>query len=113
MKKILNIILALAALSVTACDLTRLSEDDVAPENYFTSADECKLWLDKCYDDLFVAPNSIVTWAADDYVMANPNDLVLGNRLVTDSYSGATAWGWGTVRRLRPETPFVVRKRLL
>ncbi len=43
MKKILNIILALAALSVTACDLTRLSEDDVAPENYFTSADECKL----------------------------------------------------------------------
>lgn len=100
MKKILNIILALAALSVTACDLTRLSEDDVAPENYFTSADECKLWLDKCYDDLFVAPNSIVTWAADDYVMANPNDLVLGNRLVTDSYSGATAWGWGTVRRI-------------
>lgn len=100
MKKILNLALALAALTFTSCDLTRLSEDDVAPENYFTSADECKLWLDKCYDDLLVAPNSIVTWAADDYVMANPNDLVLGNRLVTDSYSGATAWGWGIVRRI-------------
>lgn len=58
MKKILNIILALAALSVIACDLTRLSEDDVAPENYFTSADECKLWLDKCYDDLLWHPTA-------------------------------------------------------
>ena len=47
MKKILNLALALAALTFTSCDLTRLSEDDVAPENYFTSADECKLWLDK------------------------------------------------------------------
>ncbi len=100
MKKIIGITLLLAAFSLTSCDLTRLSEDDVAPENYFTSADECRLWLDKCYDNLLTAPNSVVTQAADDYVMANPVDLILGNRLVTDSYSGQNEWGWETIRRI-------------
>lgn len=102
MKKTIYLTLAVifAIFSLASCDLTRLPEDDVTPEIYFSSAAECELWLNPCYSNLLTGPNTVITYAADDYVMANPTSLILGNRLVTDSNSGARAWGWEIVRRI-------------
>ena len=85
---------------VVSCDITRLPEDKIVPENFFKNEDQCQLWLDRCYDIFMSSPNSTPRINADDMIDKEMPELILGTRLVTDSNNDQTMWGWESIRRL-------------
>lgn len=80
--------------------LTELPKDDVSLEGYFTSESECQLWLNRCYMEYLTTPVSGAAHWGDDCVNTATFALVEGTRLVTDTQTGETAWGWETMRRI-------------
>jgi len=106
MKKFIYIAsLTTLCLSFASCEdinksLTRLPLDEISPDAYFKTESECQLWMNKCYENYFVSPVTSCQWTSDDVISNDMGNWMDGSRLVTDSNTGETYWGWDTMRRI-------------
>ena len=87
-------LLTLAAVAALAgCDLTRLPEDHLRPEQYFTNAEALKAWLVPCYD--LLGSEEDILLDADDFTDNNPCDVVAGTR-----EAATQTWDWSMLTRV-------------
>ncbi len=94
MKKIQILLLACTSLLVS-CEgfLTRLPQDTMTPETYFTSETECELYTNGFYR---ILPGSDIYTETADYIIPDNLDYaVIGSRVV-EATDGA--WNWDRLR---------------
>ena len=93
------VILAVALLAFTACDdiLDKKPQSKLSPETYFTNMTELQLFTNSFYNNLL--PKSPYNVQSDQYIKANPSDLVKGgtNRIVPNTSSN---WSWTDLRKM-------------
>ena len=95
--KMYKYILIMAAFpAVCSCEdfLTRLPQDEITPETYFTSETECQLYTNEFYT-LFPGGEDIYSETEDYIVTIELSDAVIGNRVVPAT-SGS--WNWDKLR---------------
>ena len=83
--------ISVALMSVSACDLSLLPEDEVAPENYFENESDCQLWCNKFYNSLLESPTLGST--TDLYMSNGISAYVSGNR-----NPATQSWSFSTLR---------------
>ena len=96
MKSRYYLILLLGMPAAVSCEdfLTRLPQDELTPETYFTTEAECQLYTNEFYN-LF-PEGSGVYGETDDYIIPlQLSNEVIGNRTVP-STSGS--WNWDRLR---------------
>ena len=96
MKHRYYLILMLGMPAAVSCDdfLTRLPQDQLTPETYFTTETECQLFTNEFYN--LLPGGDGVYGETDDYII--PLELsneVIGNRTVP---STSSAWNWDRLR---------------
>ena len=98
MKKYTFIILASISLFWWSCkdQLEQYPKAEIAPENFFRSGDELKLYTNSFYSSVPSAEN-IYNESVDIIVKSSFSDEVLGNRIVPSSGGG---WSWGDLRNI-------------
>ena len=91
--------MAVALLAFTACDdiLDKKPQSKLSPETYFTNMTELQLFTNSFYNNLL--PKSPYNVQSDQYIKANPSDLVKGgtNRIVPNTSSN---WSWTDLRKM-------------
>ncbi len=94
MKKIYIALLACTAVLVSCEDLlTRLPQDSLTPDTYFTSETECELYTNDFYT---IFPGSGIYSETADYIIPdNLDPEVIGNR-IPEATSGS--WNWDKLR---------------
>jgi len=100
MKKIYNIILGLAALSLaTSCEgvLDKYPLDDLTEEAYFENATQLQLFTNSFYSSLL--PDAPYDEQSDLVIGNNPSNLLLNGSFRTVPASGG-GWSWTTLRKI-------------
>ena len=88
-----NIVATVCAIvCISSCDLTRLPQDSLAPENYFQTENDLLLWTNSFYS-LFET-SEVAYQNADDVVDTQFPDYLDGSR----SPETEGGWSWGKLR---------------
>lgn len=96
MKKRYYIVLGLLISLITiSCDLNRLPEDTMSPQNYFTTENELMLWTNEFYNQ-FEDAEAITGQNADDNIDNALGDLMMGQRSPFDE----KGWNWSMLRSI-------------
>lgn len=96
MKKIYSILLSVMAVaSIQGCNLDRLPEDSITPQNYFSSENELQLWTNKFYR-LLDGAEVLTGQNADDLIDNELGDLMMGQRSPFDE----KGWNWDMLRSI-------------
>ena len=94
-----SVLLAVALRAFTSCDdiLDKKPQSKLSPETYFTNMTELQLFTNSFYNNLL--PKSPYNVQSDQYIKANPSDLVKGgtNRIVPNTSSN---WSWTDLRKM-------------
>lgn len=93
MKRYISILLAVVMLS--GCDINRLPEDSVTPENYFRTRTDLELWCNGFYT-MFPTADDAAGLDADDVIDNSLSDYLAGTR----SPSTESGWNWGQLRKI-------------
>ena len=93
MKKILISLLSLAALVSCEDLLTRVPQDTLTPETFFTSRTECELYTNDFYS--MFPSTSIYSETADYIIPIELSAEVIGNRAVPSTEG---SWSWDRLR---------------
>ena len=93
MNNIKNIVAAVFAIvCLNSCDLTRLPEDSLSPENYFQTETDLLLWTNSFYS--MFETSEVAYQNADDVVDTQFPDYIDGSR----SPETEGGWSWGKLR---------------
>ena len=93
MKRYTRIFVAVSAavMTLSACDLNLIPEDEVSPENYFETESDCLLWSNKFYSQLLESPS---LGSTTDLCMTNGiSAYVSGNR-----NPATQSWSYSSLR---------------
>lgn len=92
MKKILSIIMTVAAAVSCADFLTKVPETNLSPESYFRTEPELELWTNRFYG-LLTDGETAATTFDDCNFSTSMNSLQKGTRT-----SSSASWAWGNLR---------------
>lgn len=94
MKKYLYIFCTLTGAALMGCtDLDLIPEDTMAPENYFSSEEELRLWTNSYYG-MLPGADDLNDICADDVIKNILDNEILGNR----TPGTEKAWDWEDLR---------------
>ena len=94
MKKYLYIFCTLTGAALMGCtDLDLIPEDTMAPENYFSSEEELRLWTNAYYG-MLPGADALNDICADDVIKNILDNEILGNR----TPGTEKAWDWEDLR---------------
>lgn len=95
MKKAYLILGFLVSIFMNSCDLTRLPEDTISPQMFFSSENELELWTNYFYNQ-FEDAETIASQSADDNINNSLSDLMMGLRSPFDE----NGWKWSMLRSI-------------
>lgn len=103
MKKYLYIFCTLTGAALMGCtDLDLIPEDTMAPENYFSSEEELRLWTNSYYG-MLPGADDLNDICADDVIKNILDNEILGNR----TPGTEKAWDWEDLRVINNVFPMV------
>lgn len=95
MKKLIYIFSFLFLFAAVSCDITRLPEDSMSPETYFSTEEELRLWTNYFYNQ-FTDPHTLTGQNADDHIDNSLGELMMGQRSPFDE----SGWNWSMLRSI-------------
>lgn len=85
----------LVSLAMASCELTRLPEDTISPDTFFSSENELMLWTNYFYNQ-FDNAETLTGLNADDNIDNTLGDFMMGQR----SPFNENGWSWGMLRSI-------------
>ena len=93
------LMLFMAVVAVSACDITLYPEDSITPGSYFRNETDLQLFTNNFYTNLH--GESIYQDEADIIINPMLHEAVSGQRIIpATSSSNTSGWGWGLLRQV-------------